>query len=134
MKIPKQEDLAILFMSELTRSYGQRVVPLSEVAHTHGVSMLFLKKLARLLRQEGLVQSKEGVTGGYSLRKTPQHITVWDIIQAVTSSPSSPVPQQIKNRDHCPLFSDCLPQTIRKRLEDTLAKSFQTITLNDLIR
>lgn len=131
MRIPKQEDLAILLMSELASS-GKRRMPLSEISKKHGVSALFLKKLARLLRQAGLVISKEGVGGGYSLAKKPAAISVWDIMQALAVKPYA-VPEVVRERAACPIYTRCLPQTIQHTLSQAMERSFRTITMKNLV-
>lgn len=132
MRIPKQEDFAILFMSELTKYHGKRIVPISEVARNHGISLLFLKKLARHLRHAGLVYSKEGATGGYTLAKDPHVISIWDIIQAFNDH-SQVIPHEIARRAHCPIYAPCLPQTIRSTIQNALTKSLSSISLCDIV-
>lgn len=133
MKMPRQEDFAILLMGELACHYRQRLVSLNQIAHTHGVSMLFLKKIARLLKRAGLTESKEGKGGGYFLTKKPQEVTLWDILQAV--SPRSPdMSIEASQRKFCPLYKDCLPQKIRKTVAEITAKSFASVTLADLLK
>lgn len=124
MKIPKQEDFAILLMSELANGYGKKLVSLSSVATTHGVSALFLKKIARLLRQAGLVTSKEGIGGGYALAKHPSRISVWEIMQAASGKEVQRITSRV-----CPLYAACLPQRINKTIGDSVEKGLRGITL-----
>jgi Rrf2 family protein len=131
MKIPKQEDFAMLFMGELARYYRVRLVTLREIAQTHGVSLLFLKKIVRFLRQAGLVESKEGTSGGYFLAKKPSMITLWEIIQA--ASGQNKIPPAILAKKTCPLYSECLPQKIKKTVTSAISHSFSAITLADLV-
>lgn len=128
MRLIKQEDFAILFMSELARNYGKKRMSLAEVAATHGVSVLFLKKIVRMLRQAGLVISKEGSSGGYILSRTPQEVHVWDIIRAASGKQNA----QSTSKIPCPLYTRCLPQRIHKIIEDALEKSLSTISLKQL--
>lgn len=132
MKLPRTEDLAILLMSELALRYGKDKVSLSAVANNHGVSVLFLKKLARLLRQAELIISKEGVNGGYSLSKNPNEITVWQIIQAVAENDL--VLEQKSMQNTCPLYAGCIPQKIRSTISNQMEKALSDITLAKLIK
>lgn len=131
MRIPKQEDVAILFMSELAKHRGERLVSLSEIARSHGLSVLFLKKIARLLRHARLIKSKEGSGGGYRLAHNAARISVWDIMQAF-SRRQYDVPSLLVRRNTCPVFSACLPQKVERTLSDAMEKSFRTITLASL--
>lgn len=128
MRIPKQEDFAILMMSELAKNYGKKLVSLSEVATLHGVSVLFLKKIARLLRGAGLVASKEGVGGGYALTRAPRLISVWEVMRAASGKQST----ESLSKNPCPLYTNCLPRRINKTIEESVEKSLRTISLKQL--
>ncbi len=128
MKLIKQEDFAILFMSELAKNYGKKLVSLSEVGTAHGVSILFLKKIARFLRGAALITSKEGVTGGYALARAPRLINVWDIMRAASGKQDT----QSLSKKPCPLFTRCLPRRINKTIEESVEKSLRTISLYQL--
>lgn len=132
MKIPRQEDVALLLMGELAKHYRMGVLSLSSIATIHGVSPLFLKKIARLLRGAGLIESKEGQNGGYTIARHPKEITVWQILQAV-AGPDPERPNQLKNTSICPLVSNCLPQQINKRIYDTLEEGFTKMRVSDLL-
>jgi Rrf2 family protein len=82
MRFRKHEDFALLLMGELT-IHPEKRLTLTHIAQTHGVSLLYLKKIVRNLKRAGLVQSKEGITGGYRIARNPQSISVWDVVQAV---------------------------------------------------
>lgn len=132
MKLPKQEDFAILLMGELTQNYGRRLVPLSEISASHGVSLLFLKKIVRALRLAGLVISKEGAAGGYTLAKDPGFISLWEIIRAVGEENSLMRPKTVQAQS-CPVNLQCLPQTLRKTIFTALSNSLSAITLKEVV-
>lgn len=132
MRLPKQEDFAILIMSELGRAYPNRL-SVSHVAKIHGMSPLFLKKIVRLLRQAGLVESKEGIGGGYTLSKKPKFISLWDITTAVSDNRHLDAPKNTIKRN-CPLFQACLPQHIKKIISQKLEESFTSVSLAELLK
>lgn len=130
LKLLKQEDFALLLVSELASS-SHHLVSLSVIGRAHGVSVLFLKKLARDLRRAGIIESKEGAGGGYRLTKSAKSISVLDVMEAVQKRKQEmSVPFYIKK--YCPLHTHCLPQTIRKTLGEALHESLRTISLYDL--
>ena len=131
MRFLKQEDFAILIMSELGRAYPKRV-PVSEVARLHGISPLYLKKIVRLLHLAGLVESKEGVGGGYILARDPKLIFLWDVMSAVSEG-SHLDAQNGLNRGDCPLYRKCLPQHIKRLVSQKLEQSLSSINLAQVI-
>lgn len=126
MRFQKYEHYALLFMSELAQP--TRVGPLSvaSVSKDHGVSLPFLKKIVRSLRTAGLVCSKEGVGGGYTLARKPQSISLWEIISAMSAQ--EPVPTA------CPFNTSCLPQHIRARLTNSIKEQLERISLKEATR
>lgn len=127
MHFQKHEHYAFLFMGELARQ--KRVGPLSltSVSKDHGVSLAFLKKIVRSLRAAGLVRSKEGVGGGYTLARKPQSISLWEIISAMSiTSDERKLIGLI-----CPVNKSCLPQHIRVLLTESIKERLEGISLNE---
>lgn len=58
-------------------------VPAKILAEFHGVPKEYLAKAMQSLAQAGLVHTSLGPKGGYSLAKSPDDITVLDIVEAV---------------------------------------------------
>ncbi len=126
MHFQKHEHYALLFMGELARRNGVRPLSLAAISKQHGVSLPFLKKIVRSLRMAGLVQSKEGLGGGYMLARKPQSISLWEIISAMNAQ--EPV------RTACPLNTSCLPQHIRAMLTDSIKGRLEQISLKEVAR
>lgn len=127
MHFTKLEQYALLLMGELARS--DAVVPLSlaSVSSRHGVSVLFLKKIVRSLRTAGLVQSKEGVGGGYTLARKPENIAIWDIVSAFDAGGKA-------QGSICPLNTSCLPQHIRSLVSTSVKELLERISLKEAAR
>ena len=67
----------------------------------------YLTKVMRELDRAGIVMSRRGPGGGYSLNESPTEITVYDVIDAVSSVPRiEACPLGIKDHIHlCPLHA-----------------------------
>lgn len=127
MHFTKIEQYALLLMGELARSGQVRPLSLSGVSNRHGISLPFLKKIVRSLRAAGLVHSKEGLGGGYTLTRHPEHISLWDILSSVES-----VTIDTKlTSDICPLNTSCLPQHIRSLVSITIKDRLERISLRE---
>ena len=84
MKISKKEDYGLIFMSVLARKYSKDFVSLVSVAKETNLSSLFLKHLASVLLKDKLIESKEGVNGGYRLTRNPRNINMGEIMKAIS--------------------------------------------------
>ena len=131
MKLSRQEEIALLFTSELANQKDM-FVSLSEVADKHGASLLFLKKIARMVKKEGLLTSKEGQGGGYVLKKAPEDISAFDVLQAVNGkSAESGI---LKSNFTCPLHPSCMPQKIRQLISEAFMRYLSDVTIDQFIR
>lgn len=90
MKIAKREDFALIFMSELAKYYPKKYVSLALVAKQARLSSLFLKHIASELLEKGLIESREGISGGYRLKKDPKNIPVSEIVSAISEGVVAP--------------------------------------------
>jgi len=131
MKLSRQEEIALLLVSELAYS-KDTFVSLSDVADKHGVSSLFLKKIARMLKNQGLVRSKEGLNGGYMLGKPAEEMSAWNVMEAVGGKTLGT--EESKSIFICPLRASCVPQTIRHLISESLKRYLSDVTIDQFIK
>jgi Rrf2 family protein len=60
-----------------------QVVSKQEICRTQEITPGFLVKIMQPLIDKGLVKSYRGVTGGFSLGRSPKEISLWDTIAVV---------------------------------------------------
>lgn len=83
MLISKGTDYAIRAMLDLARQpAGERVVT-EQIAVRQQIPAAFLSKIFASLSQAGLVRAQRGATGGVSLARSAQEISLLDIVLAV---------------------------------------------------
>jgi Rrf2 family protein len=63
----------------------QRLIPTNEIAELGDVPPPYLAKVLQQLAGAGLIRGRRGVGGGYTLRRVPDDITLFDVIMAVSS-------------------------------------------------
>jgi Rrf2 family protein len=84
MKISVQVDYACRVMAELARLHGTgELAQIEHLAETEAVPANFLAQILGKLRNHGLVTSRRGNQGGYSLARAPEDISLYDILTAV---------------------------------------------------
>ncbi len=69
------------------------------------LSLDIIRKILKLLVEDGIVESKQGPVGGYRLKRSPKDISVLDIINA-TDSPMAIV-ECIEEGKSCPHAEQC---------------------------
>jgi Rrf2 family protein len=73
-------------------------VPAARLAEFHGVSATYLAKQLQALSRAGLIHSVQGKSGGYVLTRSPEEITVLDVVEAVEGPGSTFVCTEIRQR------------------------------------
>ncbi len=81
LQITRQTEYAIRGLQELARRNGDAPVQLKSIARSCDVSEAFLAKIFQMLSQQHIVKSHRGVKGGFSLGRSPQDITLRDIVE-----------------------------------------------------
>ena len=78
-----------------------------DLAEFQGVSTTLLAKIFTSLRKAGLVDAEEGVAGGYRLAKSPEEISVLDVVEAIEGK--EPLFKCREVRRNCVLYRDNVP-------------------------
>ena len=83
MKLTSKGRYAVMAMADLAKNHDPRPVSLNEISLRQGISILYLEQLFLKLKQNSLVSSTRGPSGGYVLSKSPDQIKLSNIISAV---------------------------------------------------
>lgn len=81
MRVSGRIDFAIRAAVELAAREG--TVPLDDLAQAQDLPKEYVRSAMRDLRRAGIVASRRGHDGGYSLSRDPADVTLADIIRAV---------------------------------------------------
>jgi len=83
MKFSAQEEYGLRCLLQIARQGPQGSLTIPEIAAAEGLSVPYVAKLVRILRQGGLVKSIRGQAGGYALRCPPDQIVVGEALAAL---------------------------------------------------
>ena len=83
MRISTKGDYATRALQDLALHYDQGPIPIEKVASRQGLPVRYLEQLLLTLKRAGLLLSKRGVNGGYSLARPPSQITLGEVLRAV---------------------------------------------------
>ncbi len=81
MRITKETDYALRIMAILASNNG--IADAKTIADEAGVPPRFSLKILRKLMSFGLVKSYKGANGGYTLDKSPDNITLKQVVEAI---------------------------------------------------
>lgn len=133
MKITSKSDYSLIIVIELAKLRKGGILPLSNIAKRYRLSLSYLEQLAAKLKKAKLINSKQGVKGGYFLARPASKIKVKDIIKAIGDS-LSPVPCcNQESASCCDKEDTCTVKKSWSILEQKISDCLDSITLNQLI-
>ena len=89
MIITQKNQYAIRAVFELAKRRDQGPIKINEIAQAQKIPTRFLEIILNQLKRGGLLESKRGFYGGYTLIRSPEEITVGEILRMVDQSSES---------------------------------------------
>ena len=83
MKLTTKGRYAVMAMADLASYQDGKPVSLTDISVRQNISLSYLEQLFAKLKNEKLVKSVRGSSGGYILEKNPKDIRISNIIFAV---------------------------------------------------
>lgn len=136
MKLSKKSEYALRALLELTMAHGTTTLQRQEIAARQHIPVEFLEQILLALKRAGLLSSRRGMKGGYGLIKSPNEITLGQVIR-ILDGPLAPIGCVSKTayqkcRD-CP-YTDtpqCPVQHVMGAVRDAIAGILDHYTLAD---
>ena len=124
MKIFSEKiNYALSAIFELAKNEHKGFIQIKEIAKAQNIPQKFLEKLLISLKRAGLVESMRGSQGGYKLSKSPDQITIMDILVGIEG--------KVKLLDYTK--NDTVLQVYWKEVELKFQKLFNS-TIENLIQ
>ena len=83
MQIPRRVDYGLRAVIHLAGQEPDKCCSMGQIAKQQGVPRKFLEKIIQDLIRGGLIKSKRGSTGGYTLARSADAISFCDVIEAI---------------------------------------------------
>ena len=80
MKFTAQEEYGLRCLLEIGRQGKGGSLTIPEIAVSEGLSIPYVAKLVRILRQGGFLKSTRGQSGGYTLSRSPEEIVIGEVL------------------------------------------------------
>ncbi len=108
LRITKQADYGIVLMTWMARGSGDERFTAPDLARDTSLPLPTVSKILKLLAKEGLLESRRGVKGGYSLARDPRRISMAAMISALDGPIAfteciEDTPGSCSQEDHCQL-------------------------------
>jgi len=81
MRVSKKTDYALRALFTLVEHHGGAPIPIRELARRNDAPKRFLEQIMLALKAQGWVESTAGIRGGYLLAKSPEKITMGEVVR-----------------------------------------------------
>lgn len=126
MKVSFRLEYAARVLTSLANHYGRpRLARIEDLARDEAVPANYLVRILNDLREAGLLESKRGTHGGYSLARPPEDISLRDIAAAIE-------PDLVCGSGPQPGASGPAVAESFRRISESLATELGKVSLRDL--
>lgn len=139
MHLSKKGEYAVRALIEIGLESHLRpnsLIQISVVAQRTNIPEKFLEQILLALRNGGILKSRRGVEGGYSLAKSPDDITLGEVIRLL-DGPLAPIPCVSKAPHEpcsCPDEESCGLRIAMQQVSNALADILDNYKLTRLIQ
>jgi Rrf2 family protein len=117
MKLTRASSYAIHALVFMSAQKHNRPVASHHIAQARGIPERFLLKVLKPLVSARVLQSIKGPNGGYRLAKSPNHITMLEVLEAV----DGPI------RGQASFFADGSETPLSRRLDNVCSKAAEQV-------
>ncbi len=134
MKVSTRGEYGVRAMVALAKHSGDQPVSIGVISRESAVPYAYLEQLIVPLRRAGLVASKRGAHGGYTLSRPASEIRVGEVYRAMEGpvAPMECVSENIEEQT-CPLIPGCQTRPVWIKVRDSIVDAIDSITLQDLL-
>ena len=121
---------------ELAKRFGHGPVKICDIARAQAIPRRFLEAILRELKQAGMVESRRGSDGGYFLLRSPDKLTMDDVL-VILQGPIDPA--ECASGDDggvegCELYGQCVFLPVWEAMRDAVREILQQTTFLTLLQ
>lgn len=125
----------MIVAAHLARRGSETPMPARELAALEGLPADYVEQILLKLRRAGIVRSARGARGGYVLARSPERVSVRDVVEAAehrTFQVNCDLHQV--RADRCSPEADCAIRPVWRALQLRIDQLLESVSLADLSR
>ena len=137
MRLSTKSRYGLRAMFDIAFNCGPEPAQIQDISRRQQISPRYLEQIFQNLKRAGLLKSKRGPQGGYALSRSPDQITVLDILKATEQDVLlvdcvGVTPRKRRGSADCQFEGCCVTQTVWAEASAMLDTMFATLTLQTL--
>lgn len=130
-KLSTKGRYAVRAMYEIARAFPNGVT-LEQISNAQHISRVYLAQILNRLRQARLIRSSRGPGGGYVLRKSPDQITLYDILEPLEGPVC--IASCVDPGEGCDDVEECIAYPIWQKIANYIECLLKEVKLSDLLK
>ena len=133
MKLTTRSEYALLALVYLARHPADEFISIDTIARAQGIPPKFLEQLMLALKRAHFLRSTKGQHGGYALAKTPNQISLAEVIRLFDGAlaPTESVSENFY--ESTPIEKEKSLTAIFKDIRDYVSNKLETTTIADVM-
>jgi Rrf2 family cysteine metabolism transcriptional repressor len=133
MRITAKGEYAAKAVLHLAMEYPE-VVTIQEIARRHHIPLKYLEHILLELKHGGVLESRRGVRGGYTLARLPEKISVGEVLRVVDGdfSESSCAESEAQRGYVCPESESCGLKMLWEDVQEAVEKIVFATSFDDV--
>jgi Rrf2 family protein len=131
-------EYGVRVMAHLAKHDRERPISLATIADAEGLPLAYLEHLVQRLRKAGLVESRRGAHGGYTLAREAGDISMAEVVRALEGeiAPIECISADADGllvcaREHT---EPCPTKFLWTRVQGSIVRTLNEMTLDDLVQ
>ena len=133
MLVTQKKQYALRAIFELAKQQEVQPVKASEIAEAQSIPLRFLEVIMGQLKRGGIVDSKRGFFGGYTLILPPDQIRVGDIFRMLDKEDDAETCMACTSKGNCPFLGDCVFMGLWDQAQQAMDAVYDQTTIQMLI-
>ncbi len=131
MKLSTRGRYGTRLMVELAKHYGKGPINMSTISENQNIPIKYLEQIIIPLKRANLIKSVRGPKGGHMLAKSPEKISVWEILTFVEGKLS--LIDCVIDDSACESSAECPIRPVWGKAYASMKKIFEKTSLKSVI-
>lgn len=132
IRISKKVEYALMALKYISNS-DNKVITTREISDTKNIPYDLLSKIMQTLKNENILSSNQGSSGGYSLSKRPDEIPLYNLISAIDGDVNIAECLNESSLKDCSMTGNCSIKSPVMLLQKEVEDLFKRKTISDFV-
>lgn len=131
MKLSTKGRYGLKATVDIAMEYGKSRLSVNQLAVKQGISEAYLEQLIASLKKAGILESARGSSGGYTLSRPPEEISVGEVLRALEGT-TALIDCVGTNGTDCGNVCSCSARPLWLKLQMRIDDVLNTTTIKDM--